>query len=326
MTHSVNAQYGAESVSRPEATTDEVLSGLDLTGQTILVTGGTGGLGWETARALASHNAEVVITARSEAKGEAACQALRTETGSDRIDFGVLELGSLKSVRQFAKDFLVKHPKLNVLINNAGVMACPHEQTEDGFEMQFGSNHLGHFLLGELLLPALKNGAPSRVVSLSSRGHIFSGIDFDDPNFEHRPYQKWVSYGQAKTANALFATGFNQKHSEDGIEAFSVHPGVIVTDLLRHMSEDDFELLGLRPAQGRAPTTQKTVPQGAATSVWAATAAELSGKGGAYLEDCSIARVNDGSDQPGGVRSYAIDAESANRLWDLSAQLTGLSA
>ena len=324
MTHSVNAQYGAESVLRPEATTDEVLSGLDLTGQVILVTGGTGGLGWETARALASHNAEVVITARSEAKGEAACEALRTETGSDRIDFGVLELGSLKSVRQFAKDFLEKHPQLNVLINNAGVMACPKELTEDGFEMQFGSNHLGHFLLGELLVPALKKGAPSRVVSLSSRGHIFAGVDFDDPNFEHRPYQKWVSYGQAKTANALFATGFNQKHSQDGIEAFSVHPGVIATDLARHMSEEDFELLGLRPAEGKAPTTQKTVPQGAATSVWAATSPQLTGKGGAYLEDASIALINDDPSQSGGVRSYAIDEEKAMRLWSLSADLVGL--
>ncbi len=324
MTNSVNSQYGAEAERRPEATTDDVLSGIDLSGQRILVTGGTSGLGRETARALATHNADVVVTARSEDKGRAVCEALRAETGSDRIDFGVLELGSLKSIRRFAQEFLEKNERLNVLINNAGVMACPQAQTEDGFELQFGSNHLGHFLLSELLVPALKNSATSRVVALSSRGHVISDVDLDDPNFENRPYHKWLSYGQAKTANALFAVEFNRQHRNDGIEAFSVHPGVIMTELLRHMSEDDFEMLGLRSPEGTPRTQTKSIPQGAATSVWAATDAALNGKGGAYLEDCSIAVVNDDPEKPGGVRSYAIDNENAKRLWDISADLVAL--
>ena len=320
-----NSKFGQDSESRPEITTDEILADMDLSGQLILVTGGTTGLGYETARSLAVRNASIVITARSQEKGQAACEQLRKETGSDRVDFGVLELGSLKSVRQFAQSFNENHPKLNVLINNAGVMACPHGQTEDGFEMQFGSNHLGHFLLSELLVPVLKKGAPSRVISLSSRGHVFGDIDYDDINFENRPYHKWVSYGQAKTANALFATGFNLAHSQEGIEAFSVHPGSIMTDLARHMSQEDFEFLRSRTPKNSAPAKQKTVPQGAATSVWAATAPELAGKGGAYLEDASIALINDDPKQSGGVRSYAIDEDSAKRLWKLSEDLVGLS-
>ena len=325
MTSSANLQYGPEASPRPEATTDEMLSGIDLSGQLILVTGGTSGLGRETARALATHNADVVVTARSEEKGRAICEELRAETGSDRIDFGVLELGSLNSIRQFAQNFLEKDARLNTLINNAGVMACPQGQTEDGFELQFGSNHLGHFLLSELLVPALKNGAPSRVVSLSSRGHIFSDVDLDDPNFERRPYHKWVSYGQAKTANALFAVEFNRRYGDDGIEAFAVHPGAIMTDLVRHMSEEDFKFLGLRAPNGAPRTQTKSVPQGAATSVWAATASELHGKGGAYLEDCSIAVINDDPAKSRGVRSYAIDNENAKRLWDISADLVALN-
>ena len=324
MTSAANLQYGPESSPRPEATTNEVLSGIDLSGQRILVTGGTSGLGRETARALATHNADVVITARSEEKGRVVCEELQAETGSDRINFGVLELGSFKSIRQFAQEFLDKTPSLNILVNNAGVMACPQGQTEDGFELQFGTNHLGHFLLSELLVPALKKGAPSRVVSLSSRGHVFSDVNFDDPNFEHRPYHKWLSYGQAKTANSLFAVGFNQRYRDDGIEAFAVHPGAIMTDLVRHMSEEDFKFLGLRAPNGAPRTQTKSVPQGAATSVWAATAAALNGKGGAYLEDCSIALISDDPEKPAGVRSYAIDNENAKRLWDISADLVAL--
>ena len=318
-----NLKYGPDSVPRAQMTTDDVLAEADLSGQLILVSGGTTGLGYETARALASHNAEVIITGRSEEKGKTACEKLRSETGSTAIDYGVVELGSLKSIRNFADEFLKQHDQLNVLINNAGVMACPHGQTEDGFELQFGTNHLGHFLLSELLVPALKSGAPSRVVSLSSRGHIFSEVNFDDPNFEKREYHKWVSYGQAKTANALFAVGFNQKYTEAGIEAFAVHPGMIMTDLARHMTEEDFAFLGVGNSENDAPSNRKTVPQGAATSVWAATAEELSGKGGAYLEDCSIAPINDDPNKPGGVRSYAIDEDIARKLWELSANLVG---
>lgn len=325
MIASANARYGSGSTLRPEATTDQVLTGLDLAGQLILVTGGTSGLGFETARALAAHNAKIVITARSEAKGEAACKQLREETGKDQIDFGVLELGSLNSIKQFAMHFLSKHPKLNVLINNAGVMACPQGQTEDGFELQFGSNHLGHFVLSELLVPALISGAPSRVVSLSSRGHVISDVNFDDPNFQQRPYHKWIAYGQAKTANSLFAVEFNRRYSRDGVEAFAVHPGAIMTDLVRHMSEEDFDFLAGRGRKGSKPMPQKSVPEGAATSVWAATSEDLRGKGGAYLEDASIAVVNDDPSQSGGVRSYAIDMENARRLWDLSADLVGLA-
>src|SRR5215470_10110070 len=193
-----------------DTTADQVLEGIDLHGRLVLVTGGSSGLGREAARAMAAKGAHVVLTARDPAKGRDVVGSITASTDNPRVELEELELDSLASVRAFAKRFLAKHDRLDVLLNNAGVMACPLGHTGDGFELQFGTNHIGHFLLTCLLAPALRKGAPSRVVSLSSRGHHLAPVDFDDPNFERRPYQKWASYGQSKTANVLFAVGLER--------------------------------------------------------------------------------------------------------------------
>ena len=315
MTDAARADFGRET------TTDQVLEGIDLTGRRAVVTGATAGLGVETARALAARGAAVTLTARDLARGEAIASEIRSSTGNDNIDVMALELGSLDSIRQFAGDYLGKYDSLNLLINNAGVMACPAGKTSDGFEMQFGTNHIGHFLLTNLLAPALIKGAPARVVALSSRAHHMSPIDFDDPNFESRDYNKWVSYGQSKTANVLFAVELDKRLADKGVRAFSVHPGVIETELSRHMDEEDRAMIGAR-AEQVGNWFVKTVPQGAATSVLAATAPELEGKGGIYLEDCQIAEIEDES-PAFGVRSYALDHAAAERLWAMSEQMVG---
>lgn len=300
-------------------TTNEVLDGIDLGGRVALVTGGSSGLGRETARALAAHGAEVILTARDLPKGEAVAAAIRSETGNDRVAVTALELGSLASIRAFAERVLAEHPRLDLLINNAGVMACPFAKTSDGFELQFGSNHLGHFLATGLLVPALRRGTAGRVVCLSSRGHHISPVVFDDVHFERRPYDKWLSYGQAKTANVLFAVGLERRLGASGIHALAVHPGAIVTELGRHLQQEDLVFL-----QARSRGMQfKSVEQGAATSVFAATAPELAGRGGLYLEDCHVAAIDDAPDALEGVKSYALDPEDAERLWELSERLVG---
>jgi NAD(P)-dependent dehydrogenase (short-subunit alcohol dehydrogenase family) len=302
-----------------ETTTKEVLEGIDLGGKVALVTGGSSGLGQETARALAEKGAEVVLTARDLPKGEAVAAEIRRSTGNQRVAVERLELASLANVRAFAPRFLERHPVLHVLVNNAGVMACPFLKTEDGFEMQFGTNHLGHFLMTCLLVPALRRGAPSRIVSVSSRGHQLSEVVFDDVHFERRPYQKWLSYGQAKTANVLFAVGLERRLAAHGVHANALHPGAIMTELGRHLEPADIEML-----MSRNPISNfKSVEAGAATSVFAASAPELEGRGGLYLEDCGVAAVNDAPDAPTGVRSYALDAEKAERLWTLSEKSVG---
>lgn len=304
-----------------DTTTDEVLEGIDLTGKLALVTGGSSGLGVETARALASKGAQVVITARNVAKGEGVAQEIRTSTGNDSIEVMELELGSFASIRAFAEKFLAKHDALDLLINNAGVMASPFDKTEDGFELQFGTNHLGHFLLTGLLTPALVKAAPSRVVNLSSRGHQMSPVVFDDINFEHRDYHKWASYGQSKTANILHAVELERRLGQQGAQAYAVHPGAIMTELARHMDEEDWDLMRSRAESGGF--TIKSIPAGAATSVYAATAPELEGRGGVYLEDCHVAEVNDDEATPNGVRSYAVDPEAAKQLWAVSEEMVG---
>ena len=202
-------------------------------------------------------------------------------------------------------------------------MACPLEKTRDGFERQFGTNHLGHFLMTGLLAPALLRGAPARVVSVSSLGHERSPVDFDDIHFERRPYDKWVSYGQSKTANVLLAVELERRLGERGVHAFAVHPGVIMTDLARHMLPEDFEMMRARTRARGAELRLKSVEQGAATSVWAATGPELEGRGGLYLEDCRVAEVIDAESAPGGVRPFAIDPETARRLWSVSEEMVG---
>jgi NAD(P)-dependent dehydrogenase (short-subunit alcohol dehydrogenase family) len=306
-----------------DTTTDEVLEGIDLSGKLALVTGGSSGLGAETACALASKGARVVMTARNMVKGEEVAQGIRASTGNEAVEVMALELGSFASIRAFAEKFLAKQDSLDILINNAGVMASPFEKTEDGFELQFGANHLGHFLLTGLLIPALVKAAPSRIVALSSRGHQGSPVVFEDINFEQRLYNKWAAYGQSKTANILHAVELERRLGPRGVHAYAVHPGVIQTELSRHLDEADWEMMRGRVDSGEMKL--KTIPAGAATSVYAATAPELEGRGGIYLYDCQIAEVNDDESTRDGVRSYALDPEAAKRLWAVSEEMVGQS-
>src|SRR5262245_31948407 len=307
------AKFGAET------TASEVAEGIDLSGKVALVTGGSSGLGQETARVLAAQGAEVILTARDVPKGEAVAEGIRSSTGNQRVEVEELELGSLKQIRAFADRFLARHPRLHILVNNAGVMACPPAKTADGFELQFGSNHVGHFLTTCLLAPALLRAAPSRVVSVSSRGHHMSPVVFDDIQFERRPYDKWLAYGQAKTANVLFAVGLERRLGARGVHANALHPGGILTELARHLQPEDFQFLQTRNRGMKF----KSVEAGSATSVLVATAPELEGRGGLYLEDCHIAAVNDAPDALDGVKSYALDPQNAERLWELSETLVG---
>jgi len=307
------------------STTDTVLAGLDLTGQHVLVTGGSTGLGEETSRALAAHGATVTMAVRDLDRGRAAADRIRATTPHAALHLREVDLASLASVRAFAEAFLADHSSLDVLINNAGIMACPQGTTGDGYELQFGTNHLGHFLLGVSLAPALVAGTPSRIVSLSSRGHAFADVDLDDWNFERTDYEPFVAYGRAKTANALFAVGFQQRYGTQGVQAFSVHPGGIHTELGRHMTPATIQSLMGRIADSGREFAWKTIPQGAATTVWAATSPDLDGHGGAYLEDCGIAEVSNDDGANTGVRSYALDEARADALWSLSERLVGLA-
>ena len=293
-------------------TADEVLAGVDLGGQLILVTGASSGLGWETARALAGAGADVVLAVRTEERGEAAVAKLREAVGEagGHVEYGVVELGSLASVGHFAEWFARRYQGLDVLINNAGVMATPLSRTTEGFELQFGCNHLGHFVLTSLLIPQLLAGDRARVVNLSSGGHRASDIVWEDPNYERRPYDRWEAYGQSKTANILFGVELDHRYGSRGVSAFAVHPGMIATRLGRHLNKDDFAELSAR-AKGNLPA-YKSVEAGAATSVWAATHRGLDGHGGTYLEDCGISENH---------APWALDPVSATRLWALSEQL-----
>lgn len=323
-----------------ETTTDEVLDGVDLTGRVAVVTGGYGGLGRETARALSAHGARVVIAGR-DATRLAATRAELTAAlhaaqrpGAGAIETLLLDLASLAAVRDAAAELAERHPAIHLLIDNAGVMACPRQSTADGFEMQLGTNHLGHFLFTLCLVDPLRAAAPSRVVVLSSAGHRVSPILWDDPNFERSEYHNWTAYGQSKTANALFALELDRRHAAAGVQAYAVHPGVILTELGRHMTPADFEWMAERArrrgpedaetaADDTMPFTFKSVEAGAATSVWAATSAELDAHGGAYLEDCAVAEVVDDDRAANGVAPWAADPEQASRLWELSLRLVG---
>jgi NAD(P)-dependent dehydrogenase (short-subunit alcohol dehydrogenase family) len=293
------------------STTDEVLAGIDLTGKQVLVTGASTGLGEETTRALAAHGATVTMAVRDPQRGEAAAARIRTSVPDAALEVMVLDLASLADVRRFAQEYLASHDRLDLLIDNAGVMACPQAATVDGFELQIGTNHVGHFLLTQLLVPLLGGG--SRVVVLSSAGHRFSDVELDDPNFERTPYDPWVAYGRAKTANALFAVELDRRLADRGAHAFAVHPGGIVTELGRHLTEETLAVITDVPSD--QAIEWKTVPQGAATTVWAATAPELDAHGGAYLEDCGIAASNPDPDSRGGIKPYAVDPERAAALW-----------
>lgn len=307
----------------PESTADDVLDGLDLTGRRFLVTGASAGLGAETTRALAAHGASVTMAVRDLTKGAEAMDQVLASVPEADLDLRLLDLADLASVRAFAHGFLEDHPGLDVLIANAGIMACPHGTTSDGFELQLGTNHLGHFLLITLLMPALEMAGGARVVLLSSAGHRFGDVDLDDPWFEHQPYDPWVAYGRAKTANVLCAVGIDQRFRDRGVRAFAVHPGGIQTELGRHLTRDTLQVLMDRLAAAPTETVWKTVPQGAATTVYAATSTDLDGLGGLYLEDCHIAAITDDPDARDGVRAYALDPARADALWELSERLVG---
>ncbi len=301
-------------------TADEVLEDLDLGGKTILITGASSGLGAESARALAGRGARLVLTARQLAKVEGVAAEIRESSGNTNVSVMRLELTDWPAVRRFAMDFLATYPKLDVLINNAGVMGCPLARTAEGIEMQLASNHLGHFLLTNCLRSALEAAAPSRVVAVSSAGHRVSPVLFDDHSFERTAYDKWIAYGQSKTANVLHAVALDVRLRQRGVRALAIHPGAIMTELGRHLQAEDLELLNAMSPSGALEF--KSVGAGAATQVFAATAPELDGSGGVYLEDCHVAATNSG-DGMEGVRPYAIDGANAERLWQLSESLLG---
>ncbi|WP_128891087.1 SDR family NAD(P)-dependent oxidoreductase [Erythrobacter sp. HKB08] len=309
-----------------ESTADEVLEGKDLSGRTAFITGGYSGLGKETARAMAAKGAHVILSGRDQSKLDEAAKEIADETGA-KVDTLAADLASLDSVRKAGAEARDRFEKIDLLINNAGVMACPYSETADGFEMQFGTNHLGHFQLTKELMPLVEKGERQRIVNLSSRGHHIDRVHLDDPNFDNRDYDKWQSYGQSKTANILFTVGLEERFGDKGIHSYALHPGGIMTNLGRHMTEEDMAWMRKRMEEnakesGQSPQGFKTIPQGAATTCWAATADELEGKGGVYCEDCHVAPQDD-TDPTGGVRSYALDKDNANRLWTLSEQLVG---
>lgn len=303
----------------PDTTTDEVLDGIDLTGTTVLITGASAGLGVETARALAAHGASLVLGVRDPAKATHALDAAGVEPSS--YDVRALDLADLSSVRTFCDGVLADHDHLDALIANAGVMACPHGTTADGFETQFGTNHLGHFVLVNRLAPLVVAGAPSRIVCLSSAGHRMSDVDLDDPNFERTAYDPWVAYGRSKTANVLFAVELDRRLRDRGVRATAVHPGVIATELSRHLTDET--LTALQERRGSRPMTFKSVPAGAATTVWAGFAADAGAVGGGYCEDCGVADVTADPSSPTGVVAYALDPDRAAALWSLSEKLVG---
>lgn len=314
----------------PESTTDDVLEGIDLSGKRVLVTGASAGLGVETTRALAAHGAWVTIAVRDLEKGAAAMEQVQASVPDAQLDLRPLDLADLSSVRTFASSFLEDHPELEILIANAGVMACPQGTTVDGFETQFGTNHLGHFLLIKLLTPALVTAGGARVVLLSSAGHRMGDVDLDDPGFEHSPYDPWVAYGRSKTANVLCALELDRRLADEGVRAFAVHPGVIQTELSRHLTPDTMAALqkslssgstGGSSGGGGGRMSVKSIPQGAATTLYAATSPDLDGVGGRYLEDCHVAELTDDPAARSGVRAYALDPQRAAALWDLSERL-----
>ncbi|MGI9284997.1 MAG: SDR family NAD(P)-dependent oxidoreductase [Pseudomonadales bacterium] len=306
-----------------DSTTDEVLEGIDLSGKRALVTGASAGLGVETCRALAAHGAEVVLLARDKAKTQAVAGAIRDEVPQAKLSVEVLDLADLASVRACAAAVLENYDNIDLLINNAGVMACPLARTAEGCDMQFGVNHIGHFLLTNLLVPSLAKGQGARVVNLTSMGHKRSPVRFDDMHFDIQAYDKWVAYGQSKTANVLFAVEFSRRFAGRSIFANAVHPGGIHTELGRHLEQADIDYI-TASSTGEQGWSFKSVPAGAATSVWAATSPLLEGKGGQYLEDCDFSfALRPGEDLSSGYMPYAVDPQAAELLWQRSEKIVG---
>lgn len=322
------------SVFGATSTTDEVLSGVNLQGKRILVTGVSAGLGVETARSLVAHGAQVVGAARDLAKAEMATAQVRKDSAVNGGSFEMVELdlASLKSVRACADKLLKRGEPFDVVIANAGVMATPFGQTLDGFETQFGTNHLGHFVFVNRIAPLIRVGG--RLINLSSAGHRYSNVDLQDPNFERTPYEPFVAYGRSKTANILFAVAFDKRHRGRGVRAAAVHPGGIKTELGRYADPGRIEKVVAQineqlAAQGKGPFQWKTIPQGAATSVWAGVVASADEIGGRYCENCHVGNIvpDDATITAisEGVRAYALDPTTAEALWKKSEEMVGES-
>jgi len=303
-----------------DSTTDDVLQGIKLDGKRVLVTGVSAGLGVETARALAAHGASVVGAARDLGKARQATESVR---GLELVE---LDLASLKSVRACADKLVAAGKPFDVVICNAGVMATPRGRTADGFETQFGTNHLGHFVLVNRIASLFRRG--SRLVNLSSAGHRFSDVNLDDPNFERTPYTEFGAYGRSKTANVLFAVEFDRRHKNEGVRATAVHPGVIQTELGRYMTPEIRQQMmkmveDASKVASAAAFKWKSIPQGVATSVWAGFVAAADLVGGKYCEDCHVAELTEDPIARGGVRRYALDGEHAKALWAKSEEMVG---
>lgn len=310
----IGSGFGARSTAR------EVLAGIDLAGRNYIVTGGYSGIGLETVRALVEAGAAVTVPARSAQAARAALDGL------PNVEVAEMDLADLGSVRAFAGTWLESGRPLHGLVNNAGIMACPLARVGPGWESQFAVNHLGHFELARALEPSLKAAGGARVIALSSTAHIISDVHWDDPHFLAHDYDKWQAYGQAKTADALFALGLDKRWAGDGVRAFSVHPGGIMTPLQRHLDDEEMIALGWKNPDGslseRAMAMLKTPEQGAATTVWALTSPRLDGMGGLYCEDCDVARLADESSQRyQHVRPWACSEEGADRLWTMSERM-----
>jgi len=316
------------------STTEDVLSGINLRGKRILVTGVSAGIGVETVRALAAHGAYVVGAARDLAKAKSATVQVRKDVGANGGGFELIELdlSNLKSVRACADQLLAKGEPFDVVIANAGVMATPFGHTADGFETQFGTNHLGHFVLVNRIASLIRDGG--RLINLSSSGHRYSNVDLEDPNFERTTYDPFIAYGRSKTANILFAVAFDKRHRYRGVRAAAVHPGGIQTELARHLDPSQMQkivgqLNQQLVADGKGPFQFKTIPQGAATSVWAGVVAPADEIGSQYCENCHVGRIvpDDAtiSAISEGVRGYALDPKNAEALWKKSEELVGES-
>jgi NAD(P)-dependent dehydrogenase (short-subunit alcohol dehydrogenase family) len=293
-----------------QTTAAEAIAGFDLGGKTAVITGASGGIGLETARAFAQAGAALVLGNRPGAKSVAAVAELRAGAPKASIEVFPLDLSSVAGVRTFATATLAACPRIDVLINNAGIMATPFERTVDGFESQFGTNHLGHFLLTGFLMPALSAAAPSRIVNVSSSGHHISNVHFDDLNYRERTYSPWEAYGQSKTSNLLFTTELERRYGSRGVHAYGLHPGLVGTDLMRYLSPADQAWLEGRIKENNS--FMKTPAQGASTTVVAATSAALDGD--AYLEDCQVSKNR---------AAYATDPQAAAQLWAMSEELLG---
>jgi NAD(P)-dependent dehydrogenase (short-subunit alcohol dehydrogenase family) len=308
------------------STTDEVLRGIDLSGKRVLVTGVSAGIGVESARALAAHGAEVIGAARNLSKAQGATEQVRAQAArGGSLQLVQLDLASLDSVRRCADGLLAAGQSFDLIIANAGVMACPKGTTVDGFETQFGTNHLGHFVLVNRIASLLRPG--SRLVNLSSAGHRYADVDLEDPNFEHSPYAEFTAYGRSKTANVLFAVEFDRRHKARGVRATAVHPGAIRTELSRHLTAEAMEKLiaqiNASQPKGAAPFSYKSIPQGAATSLWAACVADAAAIGARYCEDCHVAEFASAPGVREGVQPYALDPQRAQALWRKSEELVG---